>query len=306
MGGEGLAVPYGPEGADGVTTLVTGATGNVGRLVVGQLVEAGASVRALTRDPDAAALPPGVEVAVGDLTRPPTLTEALHGVDRMYLFPVARTAREVVGLARRAGVRRIVVLSSGAVTTGYDTDFHLPVEQAVEASGLEWTHVRPGEFALNKLWLWGPSIRAERVVRDPYPNAAGYLTHEMDIADVAALALLGDGHAARAHTLCGPALIDTREQVHAISEAIGEEIRCEQVTPDQAREIYRKQGGFAAANADFLLGFETYSGGKTTVSDADGMPDHEAPAEMPTAEPVTGRPARTFAQWARDHAHDFR
>ncbi|MCF1512446.1 NAD(P)H-binding protein [Streptomyces glomeratus] len=291
---------------DGVTILVTGATGNVGRLVVDQLVKAGASVRALTRDPGAAALPKGVEVAAGDLTRPSSLTEALDGVDRMYLFPVAETAREVVDLAKRAGVRRIVVLSSGAVTTGYDTDFHLPVEQAVEASGLEWTHVRPGEFALNKLWLWGPSIRAERVVRDPYPNAAGYLTHERDIADVATIALLEDGHVGRAYTLCGPALIDTREQVRIIAEAVGEEIRFEQVTADRARDIYRKQGGFAAANADFLLGFEDYSGVETDPSDAHEKWEPEAPVEMPTAEPVTGRPARTFAQWARDHASDFR
>ncbi|WP_432933121.1 NAD(P)H-binding protein [Microbispora sp. CA-135349] len=289
-----------------MTILVTGATGNVGRLVVDRLVEAGVTVRALTRDPDAAALPVGVEVAAGDLSRPQSLTEALDGVRRMYLFPVARTAREVVGLAERAGVRRIVVLSSGAVTTGHDTGFHLPVERAVEASGLEWTHVRPGEFALNKLWLWGPSIRAERVVRDPYPMAAGYPIHEMDIADVAAAALLGDGHTGRAYTLCGPAPIDNREQVRVIAEALGEEIRFERVTPDRAREIYRKQGGFAAANAGFLLGFEDYSGVEVDPSDAHGKWRHEAPVEMPTAEAVTGRPARTFAQWARDHARDFR
>ncbi|GAA5705402.1 hypothetical protein Save01_06254 [Streptomyces avermitilis] len=77
--------------------------------------------------------------------QPESLADALEGVDRMYLFPVAETAWEVVPLAQQAGVRRIVVLSSGAVTTGFDSDFHSPVERAVEESGLEWTHVRPGE-----------------------------------------------------------------------------------------------------------------------------------------------------------------
>jgi uncharacterized protein YbjT (DUF2867 family) len=286
-----------------VTTLVTGATGNVGRLVVDRLVGAGVRVRALTRDP-AAAFPEGVEVASGDLTDPDTIVAALDGVERMYLFPVPATAREVVGLARRAGVRRIVVLSSGAVTTGHDTDYHRPVERAVEESGLEWTHVRPGEFALNKLWLWGPSIRAERVVRDPFPDLASFSVHERDIADVAAGALLHDGHAGAAYTVTGPELITRRDQVRAIASAIGCPVRFEEVTREQARDIYREQGGFAATNADFLLGFTDYSGAEPAPG---AEPASKAgPVRLPTAEQVTGAPARTFTEWARDHAPDFR
>jgi uncharacterized protein YbjT (DUF2867 family) len=115
-----------------MTILVTGAAGNIGRIVVERLVAAGASVRALTRDPRKA-FPPGVDVVAGDLADPPTLQGAFDGVERLYLFPVPATARAVAGLARRAGVRRAVVLSSGAVTGGYDTDFHLPVERAPAA-----------------------------------------------------------------------------------------------------------------------------------------------------------------------------
>ncbi|MBX6766344.1 MAG: NAD(P)H-binding protein, partial [Actinomadura rubrobrunea] len=187
-----------------MTILVTGATGHVGRLVVERLVAAGADVRALTRDPSRARFPQDVDIVQGDLTVPASLAGAFDGVDRMYLFPVAATAREVVAMAEDAGVRRIVTLSSGAVEGGYDTDFHLPVEQAVEASGLEWTHVRPGEFMLNKLWLWGPSIRDEGVVRTPFPDVTWCPIHERDIADVAAEALLKDGHAGRAYMLNGP------------------------------------------------------------------------------------------------------
>jgi uncharacterized protein YbjT (DUF2867 family) len=86
--------------------LVTGATGHVGRIVVEQLVEAGVQVRAMTRRPHEARFPDAVETVAGDLTDPDALTPILSGVDRMYLFPVASTARDVVALARAAGVGR--------------------------------------------------------------------------------------------------------------------------------------------------------------------------------------------------------
>lgn len=291
-----------------MTVLVTGATGNVGGLVVRGLVRAGVPVRAMTRRRRATGSPGKAQLVYGDLAAPDSLSDALRGADRLFLFPVPETAPEVVERAVDAGIRRIVVLSSGAVTAGYDTDFHLPVEQAVEGSGVEWTHVRPGEFALNKLWLWGPSIRAEGMVRDPSPDAAWYPTHEADIADVAVAALTEDGHAGAAYTFGGPELISHREQVEAISRALGREIRFEAVTPEQAREHYRAQGGFAAENADMLLGFTDYAGNE---ADADTWADEveaarSAVAEPMTARQVTGRPGRDFARWARDHADDFR
>src|SRR5262245_2845476 len=96
--------------------LVTGGTGHVGRIVVEELVAAEVQVRAMTRRPQEARFPEPVETVAGDLDDPATLDPVLAGVDRMYLFPVPGTAAEVVALARRAGVGRIVVLSSSAVT----------------------------------------------------------------------------------------------------------------------------------------------------------------------------------------------
>ena len=284
--------------------LVTGATGNVGRFVVERLVAAGVRVRAMTRDPHKARFPQNVETVAGDLTDPAGLVDMLAGVDRMYLFPVASTARQVVDVARRAGVGRIVVLSSAAVTSGADTTVHPPVERAVEQAGVEWTHVRPGEFMLNKLFLWGPSIRTDAVVYEPFPEAAWWPVHERDVAEVAAAALLEDGHHGRAYDLSGPELISRREQVEAIAAATGRAVRLEVVTPEQAREHYRRQGGFAAANADFLLGFTDYQGNQREPTSL-SYPVTKA-VERPTAQHVTGRPARTFAQWASDHAEDLR
>jgi len=284
-----------------MTVLVTGAPGQVGRHVVTQLVAAGAPVRAMTRRPDAPAVA-GAEVVLGDLLEPESLP--LSGVRALFLFPEPRTAEAVVAAAVAAGVRRIVTLSSGAVTGGLDTDFHLPVEQAVERSGCEWTHVRPGEFAVNTLRLWGPSIRAERVVRWHNADWRGLPIHEADVAAVAVRALLDGGHHARAHDLTGPERISAREQVRAIAAALGEEVRFEAVTAAESREILTRQGGWAGANADFLTGFAAYSPGEIPEYSAQEWDAMLVP--LPAVEEVTGRPARTYAQWAADHTGDFR
>lgn len=299
-----------------MTILVTGATGNVGRHVVGELLKAGEDVRALTRRPDSAGLPTGVQVLAGDLARPGTIRDSLAGVEKMFLFPVLEAAQEVVDLAVEAGVRRIVLLSSASVTAGWDTEYHLPVERIVEASGVEWTHVRPGEFAVNSLHMWGPSVRARRTVVDPYPDRVGIPVHEWDIADLVTAALVEDRHTGTAYTLSGPQEVTNREQVAAISEAIGEEVRIETVTAAEARAFYHAQGGWAAANADFLFGYEDYSGVES-VPDEPGDAAQEGQAEIDTApgavaaeavtaDAVTGRPPRTYATWARDHADGFR
>ncbi|GGZ62037.1 nucleotide-diphosphate-sugar epimerase [Streptomyces inusitatus] len=287
-----------------MTILVSGATGNIGRHVVRRLAADGREVRALTRAPATAAPPPGVTVAEGDLARPETLRAALAGVSAMLLFPVADAVDEVVALAADAGVRRIVVLSSAAVTAGYDTDYHLPVERAVERSGLEWTHVRPGEFALNSLQLWGPSVREGRRVVDIAPDEPGIPVHEADIADVAVAALTEDRHTGRAYDISGPSAVTPRERVAAIAAAIGEPVRLETVTQEEALAFYRRQGGWAAENAEFIFGFEDYSG--TPIEE--GEPAYEGLDSVPwlTAAEVTGGVSRDFAEWARDHAADFR
>ncbi|MFE7135548.1 SDR family oxidoreductase [Streptomyces sp. NPDC057638] len=286
--------------------LVTGATGNVGRLVTQELARRGVAVRALTRTPEKAGFGGDIEVVGGDLERTGSLRGALEGVERLYLFPQPDTARDVVALAEEAGVRRIVTLSSAAVADGFDTTHHLPVERAVEASGLEWTHVRPGEFMANKLSLWGPSIRAERRVRDPFPDDAWCPVHEGDIADVAVAALLEEGHTGRAHTLHGPEMISPRSQVAAIAAALGEEVAVETVTREEAREIYVSQGGFSAAAADMLLGFTDYEGNPVAEGEDPWAGAYNEEAELSSLRDALGRPGRTFAAWARDHVDDFR
>lgn len=167
-------------------------------------------------------------------------------MDRLYLFPVADTAVKVVRLAAEKGARRVVVLFSvsAAYAEGDDlnVDHHSAVERAVEVSGLEWTHVRPGEFAANLLFLWAPSIQADGVVRAPYGSAESAMVHETDIADVAVRALLEDEHAGAKYELTRPAALTKIEQVRIIGEVLGHEVGFEELTYEQANELWIGQG----------------------------------------------------------------
>nr|WP_240969075.1 SDR family oxidoreductase [Streptomyces sp. HNM0575] len=277
--------------------MVTGATGNVGRNVVGRLLAAGAAVRALTRDPAAARLPAGAEVAAGDLARPETVEPALKGVSALFLFPSPGTAGPVLRAARELGVRRVVMLSSSAV--GYSGEgadnsvvaYHREIEHQVEDSGLEWTVVRPGAFAANTR-QWAPQIRAEGVVRGPFAEAEMSLVDDRDIADVATRALLSEGHSGAKYTLTGPESLTQAEQARRIGEALGRPVRYEEVPPDVARERMIRDR-VPADMVEMTLKFQA------------GLVGVRAQVTS-TVEDVTGRPARTFDQWAADHVADFR
>ncbi|MEV6474831.1 NAD(P)H-binding protein [Streptomyces sp. NPDC051657] len=285
-------------------TVVTGATGVLGRRVVDGLLSSGRPVRAVSRRPRHSVLPPAVEVVAGDVHEPSTLGTVFEAARALVLIAVPDTAVEVVACARAAGIEHIVVVSSAAVTAGHDTTYNLPVERAVRESGLDWSIVRPGEFATNALLIWGPSIRSGRRVVEPFPAQTGNPIHEQDIADVIVADLLDPDRRGRIDTIVGPDTLTKREQVARIAEAVGEEITLDEATPEQALTFYREQGGFAADNADWLYGFTSYDGVEGVADEPrEAHPDSDD-AYLTLAE-VLGRPGRPYAQWARDHASEF-
>lgn len=275
--------------------LVTGATGNVGRLVVDELLGTGVEIRALTNNPGNANLPGGVEIAEGFIGKPETVRDALVGVERLYLAPHPKSAQAVVDLAVQAGVRRIVDLSSSGADDEAQGDpaswWFYAVERAVEsAPGVEWTHLRPGEFMLNALG-WADSIRAEGVVRAAY-GAASYAPLDLvDIAAVAAKTLLEDGHHGQKYAMTGPESLSKIEKVRIIGEVLGREIRFVEISHAEARAQMLAQGYGEAA--DWLL-------------DGDAQMIGQPQPVLPTVPNLLGRPSRTFAEWTRAHADAFR
>jgi uncharacterized protein YbjT (DUF2867 family) len=277
-----------------MTILVTGATGRVGGQVLAQLPRD--NVRVLVRDPAKATLPDGVDVVRGDLTDPSTLDTAAKGVDSIFLiFPemvADPVAAEVIdALARHA--RHIVYLSAAGVAEQHDgtgiIGSHARTEHLIEESGAEWTFLRPSGFASNTL-LWADQIRAGDVVRWFHGAATRSLIHEYDIAAVAVRALTEGGLVGARHHLTGPGRLTQVEQVQAIGEAIGRSLRFEQVAPDEAvQELF----------AGMPTGFA-----KSIVDAHAEMVRHPEPVTS-TVLDITGSQARTFAQWAADHAADF-
>jgi uncharacterized protein YbjT (DUF2867 family) len=268
------------------TILVTGATGNVGRHVVSHLLAAGATVRALTRQPATPQLPADVERFVGDLRDPTSLEAALDRVDALFLLwpfiDVAQAPAVLEAVARRT--HRVVYLSAAGM-------FHAEMERLIQEAGLEWTFLRPTGFAANTLG-WAEQIKRDGVVRWPYGGARRSLIHERDIAAVAARALLEPGHAGKSYLLTGPEVVSQLEQVQLIGRATGRELRYLEISRQEAR------GQLIAAWGNPAFVDAALDGWAQMVSRPEPVTD--------VVEQVTGAPARSFAEWARDHAEDFR
>ena len=282
--------------------LVTGATGNVGREVVNLLLVDGQEVAAVTRNPAAAALPGGARVVGGDPSHPQTLTSALRGVEAVLISPRAlgdatagAATAELLTLAAEQGVERVVALSAVTVqyAAGYRrfADAFKEVEDAVKASGLQWTFLRSADYAANTL-AWAPQIRSASVVRGAYGDAATSTIHERDVAAVAARALVNPAHAGHSYMLTGPQSLTQRDKVRLIGEAIGKELSFEELPPEQLRQAMLAQG-LPEDVPDRLLG---------SLADYAKQPGPSSD----TVEQVLSRPALTFAEWAAEHAAAFR
>ena len=159
--------------------LVTGATGQIGSEVVSQLRGTGCRIRAMSRNPRSANLPADVEIVPGDLSAPDTLDACLNGIDSVFLVwtaplaaaapaleRIAAHARQIFNCSRRR-TARLTRSSSSRTRCG---PFTPASKQPIEVSGLHWTFLRPGPFAINCRNWWAPQLRDGDVVRRFMPT----------------------------------------------------------------------------------------------------------------------------------------
>jgi uncharacterized protein YbjT (DUF2867 family) len=269
--------------------------------VVAELLGAGVPVRALTRRPDAARLPAAVEVLSGDLTAPESLDAALQGVGAVFLVWTAPPATVPAVIERLAShATRVVLLSSPhrtphpffqAPQPNAMSVLHANIERLIAETGLVSTIIRPGMFASNALHWWAASIRDGDTVRWPYGAAETAPVDARDIAAAAARCLSEDRHAGGDYVLTGPASLSQAAQVRIIGATIGRRITFEELSPEEFRR--ETAGSWPTPVVDVLL---------TAWGATSGRPAFVTS----TVFDIIGTPARTFRQWAADHADAFR
>jgi uncharacterized protein YbjT (DUF2867 family) len=278
--------------------LVIGATGNIGRELLAQW-PATTPIRAMVRNPEAARLPPHVELMRGDLTEPATLDPCLAGIDTVFLVWTAPPAAVAPALSRIASHARRIVFLSAPLKTPHPF-FQQPnssralaeeLERTIETSGLEWTFLRPGMFALNSRHFWGPQIRAGDVVRWPHLAAPTSPIDERDIAAVAVRVLSEAGHAGMEYVITGPQSLTQYEQIATIGAVIGSPLSIQEISADEAR-----RAGLAAMPPQVV----------NKLLDAWAAALGQPAFVSSTFQQLMGRPPRTFQDWATANASVFR
>ncbi|GGV30221.1 SDR family oxidoreductase [Streptomyces spectabilis] len=274
--------------------LITGGRGAVATRLTTLLHRDRLPVRVGSARPEDLTPPDGVATVRLDLTDPATFPAALDGVTTVFLYAAPDRIGDFAAEAHHAGVTHVVLLSSSSVL-GPDAagdplaKSHLDVEQALLASPLTTTILRPGSFASNAgAWAW--PIKAGRPVSLPYPHAHNDAIHEHDVAEAAYAAVTDPRHRGGRFTLTGPDSLTFAGQIEQLAAAIGRPIPVHRAS----REEWKREMAdhIPAVYADALLNWwESHDGRPVPLTDA--------------VEHLTGHPARPFTTWAADHATEF-
>lgn len=207
----------------------------------------------------------------------------------MFLLPGYRDMAGILSRFAKAGVQRVVLLSSLAAvatdTRNAVSAYMSGSETAVRESGLAWTILRPNAFMSNAL-RWLPQLRTGDVVRDAFADVPIASVDPYDIAAVAVRALLDPGHEQRVHLLSGPQRLLPADRLAVLADVLGRDLRFQALTDDEARADMAGR-----IPPEYIEAFFSFYRGSTI----------DESQIYPTVREVTGQPPRTFHQWAVQH-----
>src|SRR5258705_12344323 len=232
--------------------LVTGASGNVGKMVLQEVAKSGAKHRAMYRSADEAAKArSGTETVIADFAKPETLKAALRGVDSVCVYLVCSPIPELVQLESNvidacvaAGVKH-VVLNSALGAGDYDKSFpswHRKVEDKLKGPRVSWTILRPNSFHQNVVAFFAPTIRTQGAFYNSMRDAKNSFLDVRDIATVAAKALAAGEHAGKIYELNGPEAINYTELAKKVSKVAGREVKYVDIPMDAQKKAMLDQG----------------------------------------------------------------
>jgi uncharacterized protein YbjT (DUF2867 family) len=277
--------------------LVTTA-GKVGSETVRLLRQRDMPVRVLVRDPaKAKALAEaGAEIAVGDLDVPASLDEVMTGIGTVALVSPAMPAQElnVIRSAVRAGAGHVIKATSKASADSpiARRRWQAEIEVGLAASGIPHTLLRSNAYMQNALML-APAIAATSSFGSSAGKGRSGLVDSRDVAAVAAeIAASPAAHAGTTYWLTGPELLSNYDVAAVLSKLLGRTITYRELTFEEDRDAMIR-AGVPAPIAEM--------NGQAFSLTAEGD------AEWVTSDVLSllGRPARSFEQFAADHATAF-
>jgi NAD(P)H dehydrogenase (quinone) len=219
-----------------VSIVVTGASGHLGRSVVDHLLEKvePSALVLVTRRPEALAhlAARGAEVRAGDFDEPASLAAAFAGGERLLLISTDAVGRRVeqhraaVAAAVEAGVRSIAytgMINPSDSNPCVVAPEHRETEEAIRASGLEWTFLRNAIYAEMLLPGAEAALAGGRLIGNSGDGRNGYVARE-DCAAVAAAVLTSDGHSGRAYDITGPEALSVADVAALLSQLANREV----------------------------------------------------------------------------------
>lgn len=221
-----------------VNILVSGAAGQSGALILQALAARKQAVRALVRDAAKAkdlAATPGVTWFTGDMLAKETLKAPLDGVKRALLLSSANdrmvdTQCTFIDACKEAGVDHVIKFSGEEAQQGYDpqrfrfTREHEQIEDYLEQSGLQWTHLRPSQF-MQVYLREATAIGRTGELRLPLESIRMSPVDLRDVARVAAALLTEGGYTSTSLRLTGPEALSMSDIADILSRVTGQVIR---------------------------------------------------------------------------------
>ncbi len=280
--------------------LVFGATGHIGGELISILSSEGVPTVAVSRASSRARPLPGICWVKADLAEAASVDGLFRGVKTMFLLTgngpdLAAVQMTAIRAATRAGVEYVVKLSAFGASDHSKSPIgraHYEAEHELIASGMRWVILRPHVFMQNLLDQLPAIVREGRILAASGSGKIPFIDTR-DIAAVAAVTLTHSGHDGKKYVLTGPEALSYFDVARILTTVVGRPIAYEALSLAEARERMVRAGDASWA-IEGLLALAEYqrAGGPTAVV-------HD------TVQTILGRPPRSLAEFAKDHAQMF-